>query len=104
MSAPVVRVWQAYGSADGVQRYCNEYFAPVLLPRLRARPGFRGARLLIRSLGAQTQLVVETEWDSMQAVMAFAGEESERAVVEPIVSELLTHFDDTVTHYTLVLG
>src|SRR5437868_7027629 len=104
MTEPIVRVWQGSGTADGVRRYCHEYFAPVLLPRLRAVPGFRGARILVRTLGDETQLVVETEWESMQAVTSFAGEESDRAVVEPIVSELLTYFDNSVTHYRLMLG
>jgi hypothetical protein len=31
---------------------------------------------------------------------AFAGDEYERAVVEPIVHDVLERFDDEVTHFT----
>jgi hypothetical protein len=41
-------------------------------------------------------------WDSIESVKAFAGENYEEAVVEPVVRELLNRFDDRVTHFTVV--
>ena len=43
-------------------------------------------------------------WESVGAVEVFAGASGDRAVVEPVVSELLTRFDEHVTHYTLALA
>ena len=40
-------------------------------------------------------------FDSLESVKAFMGEDYEAAVVEPVVGELLTRFDDRVTHFTL---
>jgi hypothetical protein len=58
----------------------------------------------VRSCGDETEVVVATVWESIGAVKAFAGDDYERAVVEPIVSDLLTRFDEHVTHFTLALA
>jgi hypothetical protein len=42
-------------------------------------------------------------WDSIESVKAFAGENYEQAVVEPVVRELLNRFDDHVTQFTVAL-
>jgi heme-degrading monooxygenase HmoA len=99
---PLVRVWKGFGTREGVQRYCDQHFREVVLPQLQALSGFRGARVLVRS-AAETEVVVATMWDSLEAVKAFAGEDHEAAVVEPVVSELLTRFDDRVTHFTVAV-
>jgi hypothetical protein len=41
---------------------------------------------------------------SIDAVKAFAGEDYEAAVVEPVVRQLLTRFDDRVTHFTVAVA
>ena len=104
MAERILRVWRGYGSAQGVKRYADEYFAQTLLPELRALRGFVGATVLVRSDATESQLVVQTIWDSIHAIRAFAGEDVERAVVEPIVSEMLTRFDDRAAHYTIALS
>lgn len=40
----------------------------------------------------------------IDAVKAFAGYDYERAVVEPAVRQLLTRFDERVTHFTVALA
>jgi hypothetical protein len=60
--------------------------------------------VLTRAERGETELVVATTWDSIDAVKAFAGENYEQAVVEPILRELLTRFDDRVTHFTVALS
>lgn len=104
MTTQVVRVWKGYGSADGADRYCSEHFSKTVLPQLQALSGFLDANVLVRSLGDVTEVVVATVWESIDAVKAFAGDEYERAVVEPIVRDLLEHFDDEVTHFTLAVA
>src|SRR5450432_1577604 len=102
--ARVVRVWKGYGSAEGVDRYCHEHFAKTVLPQLRALEGFQSAQVLERASDGETQVVVATVWDSIDAVKAFAGEDYARAVVEPVVSDLLQRFDDYATHLTVAVA
>jgi hypothetical protein len=72
--------------------------------QLQALSGFLDANVLVRSLGDVTEVVVATVWESIDAVRAFAGDEDERAVVEPIVRDLLERFDDEITHFTLAVA
>src|SRR3979411_503344 len=104
MAARIVRVWKGYGSADGVQRYCDHHFAHAVLPQLRSLTGFLSAKVLVRALENETEVVVATVWESIAAVKAFAGENYDVAVVEPVVRDLLHRFDDRVTHYTVALA
>jgi heme-degrading monooxygenase HmoA len=104
MAAHIVRVWKGYGTRDGVQQYCEDHFTNTVLPQLRALAGFDGARLLVRLVDNETEVVVVTLWDSIDAVKAFAGEHYDQAVVEPVVRELLSRFDDHVTHYTVAVA
>jgi heme-degrading monooxygenase HmoA len=103
MASQIVRIWSGYGTEAGVDRYCREHFPNSVLPHLRSVDGFVEAKVLIRGGRGETEVVVATTWDSIDAVKAFAGEDYEQAVVEPVVRELLTRFDDRVTHFTVAL-
>jgi hypothetical protein len=97
----VVRLWKGGGTPDGVARYCAEHFAHHVLPQLRAVDGFLEARVLVHTTQTGSELVVMTTWASLEAVKAFAGEDYGRAVVEPVVGELLERFDEDVKHYAI---
>ncbi len=57
--------------------------------------------MLTRPFEGETEIVVATTWESIDAVKRFAGESYETAVIEPIVHDLLQRVDDHVTHFTL---
>ena len=76
----VVRVWKGYGSPDGVERYCREHFVDTVLPQLRALDGFVAARVLVRLLAGEAEVVVATEWASFEAIAAFAGADVEQEI------------------------
>jgi hypothetical protein len=59
------------------------------------------AKVMTRAEQNETEVVVATVWESLDSVKAFAGENYEKAVVEPVVRELLNRFDDRVTHFTV---
>lgn len=103
MSA-VVRVWKGYGTPEGAERYCRDHFEASVLPGLRAIEGFLGASVLTRPSEETTEVVVATTWRSIDAVKAFAGDRYERAVVEPVVRQILERFDRHVSHYTLAVS
>ena len=104
MAAQIVRIWGGYGTDAGVDRYCRELFPNSVLPRLRSVDGFVEAKVLTRTGQGETEVVVATTWDSIESVKAFAGEDYEKAVVEPVVRELLNRFDDRVAHFTVALS
>ena len=104
MAARIVRVWKGYGTADGVQQYCDDHFTKTVLPQLRALEGFLCANVLVRSMENETEVVVATVWDSVDSIKAFAGQDHDVAVVERVVRDLLDRFDDRVTHFAVAVA
>ncbi len=95
----IARVWRgAAADAMGARAYLRHFDANVL-PALEKVAGYRGARVLRRAGAGRIELLVTTFWDSMQAVRGFAGEDPERAVVDPEARAALVELDDFVRHY-----
>jgi heme-degrading monooxygenase HmoA len=94
----ITRVWRGWASGSGADRYQHHYETAVL-PELRAIPGFRGARLLRRLDGELTEFVSLTDFDDLDAVRAFAGDDPGVAVVAPEARAVLVRFEERVAHY-----
>lgn len=98
----IVRAWSARAELDRAELYAA-HFSEDVLPRLAALPGFRGAYLLQRLDEGAVEFVVQTLWDSMDAVSQFAGATPDIAVVDDDARVVLTSFDTTVKHYDVIL-
>jgi len=97
----ILRMWKARSTAEKTGEYV-QHATKKVFPALRTIEGHRGAYLLRRAVDGAIELVVLTLWESMAAVRKFAGEEPEKAVVEPEARAVLTAFDDCVTHFEVV--
>src|SRR5919204_2341571 len=64
-------------------------------------PGNRGAWMLRRDIGDNTEFLMFTLWDSLESVKAFAGEDYETAVFYPEDERFLVERDLTSTHYVV---
>ena len=99
----IVRTWRASAAKDRRELYPHHFTADVL-PKLRGIPGFLGAYLLERETGAEVEFVVQTLWESADAVARFAGPRPEVAVVEPDAAAALERYDATVTHHVALVS
>ncbi len=97
----ILRMWRARSTVDKSGEYV-QHATKKVFPTLRAIEGHSGAYLLRRAVDGAIELVVLTLWESMEAVRKFAGEEPEKAVVEPEARAVLTAFDESVTHFEVV--
>jgi heme-degrading monooxygenase HmoA len=97
----IVRSWRGRAAADRAHAY-TDHLVDTVVPKLKALPGFCGFALLRRIDGQETEFLVQTYWDSMQAIEEFAGPTPEIAVVEPAARDVLTSFDATVFHHEVV--
>ena len=94
----ITRMWRGWTRADEADRYERHYRSEVMAT-LRQVPGFRGARLLRRTVGEETEFVSLTFFDDLDAVRGFAGADYETAVVAEDAREALIRFDERVSHY-----
>lgn len=64
-------------------------------------PGNRGVWMLRRDVGENTEFVMFTLWESLDAVKAFAGDDYETAVFYPEDDRYLVERDGTSSHYVV---
>jgi heme-degrading monooxygenase HmoA len=98
----ITRMWRGWARSYQADRYEQHYRSEVM-STLSQVPGFRGARLLRRRLGEETEFVSLTLFDDLDAVRGFAGPDYETAVVAEEARELLARFDGRVSHYETAL-
>ncbi len=98
----IARTWRGRTRTEDAQVYDRHYRTEVLA-ELRGVPGFRGARLLRREVGGQTEFVSVVFFDDLDAIRRFAGDEPEVAVIAPVARAVLVRFDDRVQHYDVVV-
>lgn len=99
MIARVWHGWTAPGNADTYESLLNnEIFVGIMA---REIDGLRRIQLLRRQTDAEVEFLTIMEFDSLEAVRRFAGEDHEAAVVPPRARALLSHFDARSQHYEI---
>lgn len=94
----ITRMWRGWARSDQADRYEQHYRSEVMAT-LRQVRGFRGARLLRRTLGEETEFVSVTLFEDLDAIRSFAGPDYETAVVAGEARNVLIRFDERVGHY-----
>ena len=94
----MTRMWRGWTRSDQADRYEQHYRSEVVAT-LGQVPGFRGARLLRRTVGEETEFVSLTFFDDLDAIRSFAGADYETAVVAEEARKVLIRFDERVCHY-----
>jgi hypothetical protein len=96
----IARIWHGWTTHQNAGAYeallKTEIFEGI---RKRQIPGYRGIRLLSRTLEQEVEFVTIMWFDSIDAVRTFAGEDYEVAVVPPKARALLSRFDARSQHY-----
>ena len=98
----ITRMWRGWARSDQADRY-EQHYRWEVMATLGQVPGFRGARLLRRRVGEETEFVSLTLFDDLDAVRGFAGADYETAVVAEDAREVLIRFDERVSHYETAL-
>jgi len=93
------RVWRGWAKPDLADSY-EKLLTTETLPALHRIAGYKGTYFLRRTLDTgEVEFVEITFWDSMDTIVAFAGEDCTKAVVPPYTQAFLTRFDDRSVHF-----
>jgi len=98
----ISRIWHGWTSPRNAAAYESllreEIFAGIENRRIA---GFRGIQLLRRDAGTEVEFVTIMNFDSLDAVRDFAGDDYEAAVVPPAARAVLLRFDARSQHYDI---
>ena len=98
----IARTWRGWASAATADDYQRHYETEVA-DHLQQVPGFCGARLLRHHDGDEVMFTSITFFTSLAAVRGFAGDDYERAVVEPAGRRALSRWDERVSHHEVAI-
>ena len=101
----ISRIWHGWTSRQNADAYESllrgEIFKGIDHREIR---GYHGIHLLRRDVPEGVEFVTVMWFDSLDAIKAFAGEDSEAAVVPPKARALLARFDARSAHYNVLVA
>ena len=98
----ISRIWHGWTTPENADKYeallKEEIFVGILNRNIR---GFKNIQLLRRVIENEVEFVTIMEFDSLDAVREFAGQDYEVAVVPEKARAVLSHFDARSQHYEI---
>lgn len=98
----IARTWKAQALPNAEPDYL-ETVRSLVLPNLRAIPGYRGAQFLRRPREGKIEILVVTYWDSMEALQTLTDGDPTLAYVPQEVAAVLDRFDVSASNYELMI-
>jgi heme-degrading monooxygenase HmoA len=96
----IARIWTGTVRHADADAYA-EYIRDTGLAEYVATPGNRGAWMLRRDDGDQTEFITLSFWESLEAIRVFAGDDIEAAVYYPEDDRYLVERGPRVRHYAV---
>ncbi len=94
----IARHWRGWTRVGDAQAY-ETLLKDKVLPALKKIPGYRGGYVLRSDGRAEAEFVLVNLFDSIDAVMSFAGRNYSVPVFEPEAKRLLSNFEPVARHY-----
>jgi heme-degrading monooxygenase HmoA len=98
----IARLWRGWTSRENADAY-ERFLREQMFPSMHRIDGLVGVDLLRRDAGDEVAFVTITRFESLEAVRAFAGEDYERAVIEPEARALLSRNDERSEHFEIAV-
>ena len=99
----IIRIWHGRVRHQDAAAY-REFLQQRAVPDYQSGAGMLDVKILERHEEDATHFVTLTSWESMEAIRAFAGEDTERAKYYPEDERFLLEFEVSVQHYEVVGG
>ena len=96
----IARIWRGAVRSDDADDYAP-YIRDTGFAEYGRTAGNRGAWMLRRDDGGETEFITLSMWESRDAIKAFAGDDIEAAVLYPEDEKYLVG-ESTIAHYDVV--
>ena len=99
----ICRLWRGWTTVENAGAYQRIVHNDVI-PAIEGRkiPGFRHIDLMKRDLGDEVEFQTLMWFDSIEAIIAFMGEDYARSHVPPQAREVLQRFDEHAAHFEVI--
>jgi len=101
MGTVISRHWRGLAKPAFADAYV-EHLKSETFPAIRQLPGFLNASILRRTVPEGIEFLIVTDWASLAAIHAFAGDRVEDAVVPAKVHDMMVDYDRHVRHFEVV--
>ena len=95
-----MRTWRGWTRPEDTDAYA-EYILGTGIVEYKSTPGNQGAYIASRPDGDRTEFLTISFWDSRDSIIAFAGDDIERAVFYLEDDRYLIDRETTVKHFTV---
>jgi hypothetical protein len=99
----ILRYWRGWTTADSADAYEKVVEGVLADIAVRDIAGYRGAFLLRRDLGEETEFATALLFDGIDSVREFAGEDYELAYVPDNARAILARYDERSAHFEVLL-
>ena len=98
----IFRIWHGWTTQTNANIYEN-LLKEEIFPGIAAKKvsGYRGIQLLRRELDNEVEFITIMQFDSLEAVKQFAGEDYEKSYVPDKARKVLSRHDDKSQHYEM---
>jgi heme-degrading monooxygenase HmoA len=97
----ISRHWKGVARRERADDYVR-HLQEQTFPAIRPLPGFVAAAILRRDVPKGVEFLVLTQWSSLAAIRAFAGDDVEAAVVPDAVQRMMVEYERRVQHYEVL--
>jgi hypothetical protein len=99
----ICRLWRGWTTAENAAVY-ERIVRGEVIPGIEARriPGFRHIDLMRRELGDEVEFQTLMWFDSLDAIIAFMGEDYAVSHVPDAARAVLKRFDDRAAHFEVI--
>jgi len=98
----IYRIWHGWTKPEDADVYENLLKAEIF-PTIASKnvSGYRGIQLLRRQLSDEVEFITIMEFDSLDAVKQFAGDDYEKSYVPDKARNVLSRHDERSQHYEI---
>ena len=99
----ICRLWRGWTTPENAEAY-QRIVCTEVIPGIEAReiPGFRHIDLMRRDLAGEVEFQTLMWFDSLEAIIAFVGDDYSVSHVPPAARAVLERFDDRAAHYEVI--
>jgi len=99
----IARLWHGSTPVSRSKAYLD-FLLKTGVPDYRKTPGHRGVQILLRKEEDVAHFLLVSLWDSMEAVVRFAGPDVDRAKYYPEDPQYLLELEPKVVHYEVAFS